>query len=506
MVVNYVDELFAPVYKYDPIGFCYDVLNVDLLWSGQRRILEAYNKHKRCAFPSGHSTGKTGTEAFIILHWLSTRKNSRVICTAPTYRQLEHVLYAEITKWYNNSDLKPLDMFAMKRGLIHINDEDLKKLWYTLFVSPKNPDSLQGQHGDKSQMVKAVMKELGITEIRDDDTIETVVKKLKEGTKDGEGEDLLIIIEEASGVPMEILEVLEGTDYGKLLMFGNMTKTSGMFYDSVYSAKSNFHVERLSSYDSPFMSNEQIEYMEERYGKDSNVVKVRLKGEAPSGEDDTVIERAEAEACIGITVDENQIPAKFLVPRNVKFVSDDVARFGKDKTQIYEREKYEMTALHTLSKKDTMQSVGIISNIANNYLPKYMEVRIDTIGVGGGVYDRLNELKMIENKIPNAILIEFHNNGVPNKPDEYLNLITEGYFEIQERIKHRAIVIPNDPELIEDLCARRYLFHSSGKIYVESKDDFKERIKRSPDKGDSFIMNWKRHQEGSTESSKPEGW
>ena len=87
------------------------------------------------------------------------------------------------------------------------------------------------------------------------------------------------------------MEVLEGSDYTRLVIFGNMTKNTGMFYDSVYRSKGMFNVIRLSSYDSPFMSYEQIEYMENRYGKDSNVVKVRLKGEAPDQEDDTIISR-----------------------------------------------------------------------------------------------------------------------------------------------------------------------------------------------------------------------
>ena len=83
-----------------------------------------------------------------------------------------------------------------------------------------------------------------------------------------------------------------------------MTKNTGMFYDSVYRSKGQFNVIRLSSYDSPFMSYEQIEYMENRYGKDSNVVKVRLKGEAPDQEIDTIISRNLLEQYIDFEIKE----------------------------------------------------------------------------------------------------------------------------------------------------------------------------------------------------------
>jgi len=50
-----------------------------------------------------------------------------------------------------------------------------------------------------------------------------------------------------------------------------------------------------------------------------------------------------------------------------------------------------------------------------------------------------------------------------------------------------VISIPDDPELIEDLTGMQYKIHSDGRLRAEAKDDFKKRLQRSPDKGDSFV-------------------
>ena len=50
-----------------------------------------------------------------------------------------------------------------------------------------------------------------------------------------------------------------------------------------------------------------------------------------------------------------------------------------------------------------------------------------------------------------------------------------------------GIAIPRDPELKADLCALRWKLTVRG-VQIESKDDVKERIGRSPDKGDALLL------------------
>jgi len=55
------------------------------------------------------------------------------------------------------------------------------------------------------------------------------------------------------------------------------------------------------------------------------------------------------------------------------------------------------------------------------------------------------------------------------------------------------VALPPDPILVADLCAPRYdVVNHKGKscIRVESKEDVKERLGRSPDRGDAVTMGW----------------
>ncbi len=468
-------------YKDMPIEFCKDFLNMPLIWQGQQRILKSLVDNKRTTVPSGHSTGKSAIAAGITWWWLFTRFKSRVIVTAPTYRQLMTVYYAEVNKWYNNSALKDLNMFECMANFLRVNDKDLAKEWYMLPISPSTADGLQGQHGDKSQDVRSVMKQLGIEEIKDDSDIKAVIESLKNHSTNKESDDnLLIIIDEGSGVSQEIMEVLEGTDYTRLVIFGNMTKNTGMFYDSVYRSKGQFNVIRLSSYDSPFMSYEQIEYMEKRYGKDSNVVKVRLKGEAPDQENDTIISRELLEKYI------NYVPIedKILNSKEIQ-IGVDVARFGDDSTIMYVKQGNYIIEEIKLDKKDTMQTANRVARIVNEYSQNDIVAKIDGVGVGGGVIDRLAELQF-----PNLNIIEIQNNARAFNENEYCNAITEMFYEFNEFLKRGFVSMPDDSELIEDLAGRKYEFDSKGRLRIESKDEFKKRFGRSPDKGDAFLMTW----------------
>jgi hypothetical protein len=59
--------------------------------------------------------------------------------------------------------------------------------------------------------------------------------------------------------------------------------------------------------------------------------------------------------------------------------------------------------------------------------------------------------------------------------------------EALEPVKGENLALPPDSELKADLCAPRWKLTASG-ILIESKDEIKKRIGRSPDKGDAVIL------------------
>jgi hypothetical protein len=72
-----------------------------------------------------------------------------------------------------------------------------------------------------------------------------------------------------------------------------------------------------------------------------------------------------------------------------------------------------------------------------------------------------------------------------------LNLRAELYWRMRDELdpaNNSTSALPNDPELLRDLCSARYQPMAGGKVKVESKKDIKLRIGRSPDKGDCVLL------------------
>ena len=59
--------------------------------------------------------------------------------------------------------------------------------------------------------------------------------------------------------------------------------------------------------------------------------------------------------------------------------------------------------------------------------------------------------------------------------------------EMLEPGSGRNLVLPDDRELLGDLCAPRYKQTTQG-IQIESKDDIRKRLGRSTDCGDALVM------------------
>jgi hypothetical protein len=52
------------------------------------------------------------------------------------------------------------------------------------------------------------------------------------------------------------------------------------------------------------------------------------------------------------------------------------------------------------------------------------------------------------------------------------------------------VQLVNDDELLDDLCSVNKAYDNRGRLQLESKDKVKERIGRSPDKADAFVLTF----------------
>ncbi len=126
-----------------------------------------------------------------------------------------------------------------------------------------------------------------------------------------------------------------------------------------------------------------------------------------------------------------------------------------------------------------MRTTGLGVKAIDDYNPQ--TVRIDEIGIGAGIVDRLHEL--------NYSQVEGINVG--NKatdPEHFFNLRSELYDNLRARFEEGTIVIPNDDDLIGQLAAIRVEYTSRGQLKVEPKETMRRRSLPSPDKADALLL------------------
>jgi hypothetical protein len=165
-----------------------------------------------------------------------------------------------------------------------------------------------------------------------------------------------------------------------------------------------------------------------------------------------------------------------------RILAVDVARFGEDETVFCAIEKVSdvhFIQIHqeTWREKSLMETTGKILDLKK--ILKIDVIVVDDIGLGGGVTDRLKEMKY---KVQ-----PFIGNEAPLNPI-YFNKRSEGFFLLKEVIDSHRLKIIDDSELAEQLLSVRYKFKSNGEKAIVSKDEMRKLGLKSPDRADALMM------------------
>ena len=160
-----------------------------------------------------------------------------------------------------------------------------------------------------------------------------------------------------------------------------------------------------------------------------------------------------------------------------KILGVDPARFGDDRSVILMRQGL------VARKPIVMRGIDNMA-LAQRVASEIMEHKPDAVfidaGAGSGVIDRLRQLGHDVTEVAFA-----------GKPTDirYLNKRAEIWCEMRDWLTLGGC-IPNDQSLKQDLATPTYLYNSSGKIQLESKDDMKKRGMPSPDIGDALALTF----------------
>ena len=430
-------ELVA-AYANDPVGFVVDVLGGSPT-PYQREGLEALARGERkMSIRSGHGTGKSTFASWAMLWYVMFRFPNKVVVTAPTTGQLFDALFAELKKWITEMPKALQPLLNVKSDRVELVAAPSEAFISARTSRAETPEALAGVHS----------------------------------------ENVLLVVDEASGVPEPVFEAAAGSMSGHsatTLLLGNPTRSSGTFFESQTRMASAWWVRRWSCLESPLVSDEFVEEIKLRYGEESNAYRIRVLGEFPLADDDTIIPFHLAEAASNRDIE---------TPHGVRPIwSLDVARFGGDRTVLCKRTGSVVTDIEAWSGLDLMQTVGRIKaeydGMPSSLRPA--EILVDSIGLGAGVVDRLRELGMPVRGV--------NVSESPSIKGTYTNLRTELWFKVRGWLEERGSRIPRNEELLAELTSIRYTYQSSGKMAAESKDQMKKRGLRSPDLADALCLS-----------------
>lgn len=426
-------------YHRDPVKFAREVIGMDPDdWQCELLEAVANPEIRRVTCRSGHGVGKSSAVAMAAIWHVLMRVPSKTVVTAPTSAQLFDACFAEMKNIAKR--LKPPfdDLLEIKSDRI-----ELKSSPESTFIScrtsrQEQPEALAGVHSPST----------------------------------------LLLADESSGIPESVFEAASGSMSGihaTTVLTGNPTRNTGFFYDTHNRLKENWYTMHVSCIDSKRVSDDFVNDMKNRYGEDSPAYHVRVLGNFPPSESDTVIPVALIDHAMknDIKVHEDTVSIWAL----------DVARQGNDSSVLCKRQGPIIHPLTVWNNLDLMQLSGAVKAEydAVSSSKKPVEIIVDSVGLGAGVLDRLRELGLPARGL--------NVSERSMQKETYINLRAELWFKCKAWLEGMDVKIPHDDRLWAELAAPRYHFTSSGKIQVESKEAMKKRGINSPDRADAVCLS-----------------
>lgn len=427
--------------RQNPFAFVRRELGHDMWWA-QRQVLELLRDHNKVAVASANAVGKTFIAACAVIWYLMSQPLGYVVTTGASWGSIRKTLWPEIHRLIGGAT--NYDIGNM--GQLNTLEWVINPHWGAFAVSTRKPEMFAGFR-----------------------------------TPYG----LLVIVDEASGLPLDIAEAIDGlcsSEGAKVLYIGNPLKPIGPFYDAFKSPE--WVTMNISALQTPnYITGRNIipglatrAWVEEKrvtWGEDSPAYQARVLGKFPETATDVVISLNMAEAAAGF----HEVPTEGEVRFGV-----DVARYGDDDSVIQIVKGKTALEPIVIHGQNTMAIAGRVVHEIQQWKPK--RVNVDVIGVGGGVVDRLEE---VENGKYADIVYGVNVGMPPNDEERYLNVRAEGWYLIKDWLKAGG-KIWKDRAIIGELCSVKYKYSSTGKLQLEAKEKTKERLGRSPDKADALML------------------
>lgn len=400
---------------------------------------------------SGHGIGKSALVAWLVLWAISTFEDTKGVVTANTENQLKTKTWAEVAKWYRLFIGR--EYFQMTATAIFSRDPEHEKTWRIDMVpwSERNTEAFAGLHNY--------------------------------------GKRIFVVFDEGSAIPDVIWEVTEGalTDLNTQIIwcvFGNPTRNKGRFREAFAGGRfaHRWKSKAIDSRQVSISNKKQIQKWIDDYGEDSDFVRVRVRGMFP---------RVDAESFIPFDLARDAVGREVLPWQgSAVVIGVDVGRFGDDPSVIYPRCGRDASSrpVEVYPGIDTMRLAAKVSEAYLRY--RASVVMVDSGGVGGGVVDRLRQLR-----IP-VMEVDFGSGADGTNPDDgskYANKRAEIWGGMRDWLRHGSIpsmATGENTTIVDELTAPTYTLNKKEAIQLEAKQDMRRRGVASPNVADALACTF----------------
>lgn len=412
----------------------------------------AYSKLIGISIMAGQGVGKDFDAAMTILFFLDVFPYPKVTATGLTGKHLRNILWAECSKIIRLSKkCDPKDHMSetvleaaitwQTERIFHKGAKNPGAEWFAEAVTI-NPNSTDGEQAK---------------------------------TLYGRHEDFqLIVVDEAANVPEPVFGPLEGTLTSRCaiaLMIFNPTRNKGYAYNSHFGKQADLWLKlRRNAEDSELVTKEHIEKMQ-KYGRESNTYRVKVLGLPPM---------VTSGGLIPYDSIQDAIEREFDVSEFDPIMAGVDAGGGGDTSVVCLRtgpltEFFEKLTPDPDDLADWSGSI-LLKNDASVAF-------VDNIGLGWYL------TKALTNRGVNARKADSRSTKDLKEPEKFVNKRAEMYWDLSLAFINRAISIPNDEDLIDELGA--IMREDVGnKIKIGDKKEIRKKLGFSPDHADALAMSF----------------
>ena len=173
-------------FRDDPIAFVAHALpNAGTPYPKQVEMLNLAANERKISIVGCNGSGKDWTLARIILWWIETRPQAKVVVIAPTQRQIEHILWPEMASAVAQASVPLSGKLTQSRYTVAPDR-------FAIAFSTNKPENILGFHSP----------------------------------------ELMLIVDEAHAVEESHFDAARRLNAKKTILAGNAFSTSGEFYDS----------------------------------------------------------------------------------------------------------------------------------------------------------------------------------------------------------------------------------------------------------------------------------